>query len=168
MKQTWWPIPILHQVPKMCREKILSLSCQEFLSQCVLTFHWYENETAILDWRNLSRSSRLEHILRALSDVTVMLHCLCSGPATNHTVHTLLPLSLGSYFLPSRCRRSRFRSRFRRSRSPASSSCSQSPLPSRVIRGVGGWFKRPKNCFTPSENESSENRLKIWQIPIQT
>ena len=38
----------------------------------------------------------------------------------------------------------------------------------RVIRGVGGWFKRPKKCLTPSENENSKNRLKIWQIPIQT
>ena len=53
-----------------------------------------------------------------------------SNQSTTHTVHTLLPLSLGSYFLTSRCRRSRSRSRCRRSRSPASSSCSQSPLPS--------------------------------------
>ena len=38
----------------------------------------------------------------------------------------------------------------------------------RVIRGVGGWFIRPKKCLTPSGDESSGNRLKIWQIPIQT
>ena len=38
----------------------------------------------------------------------------------------------------------------------------------RVIRGVGGWFKRPKKCLTPSEDENSKNRLKIWQIPIQS
>ena len=31
-----------------------------------------------------------------------------------------------------------------------------------------GGFKRPKKCLTPSENENSKNRLKIWQIPIQT
>ena len=38
----------------------------------------------------------------------------------------------------------------------------------RVIRGVGGWFKRPKKCYTPSENEISKNMLKICPIPIQT
>ena len=32
---------------------------------------------------------------------------------------------------------------------------------SRVIRGVGGCSIRPKNCFTPSGDESSRNRLKI-------
>ena len=32
---------------------------------------------------------------------------------------------------------------------------------SRVIRGVGGWFIRPKKCLTPSGDESSGNRLKI-------
>ena len=31
----------------------------------------------------------------------------------------------------------------------------------RVIRGVGGWFIRPKKCLTPSGDESSGNRLKI-------
>ena len=31
-----------------------------------------------------------------------------------------------------------------------------------------GGFKRPKKCLTPSENKNSKNRLKIWQIPIQS
>ena len=31
----------------------------------------------------------------------------------------------------------------------------------RVIRGVGGWFIRPKKFLTPSGDESSRNRLKI-------
>ena len=44
----------------------------------------------------------------------------------------------------------------------------RSELLTRVIRGVGGWFKKPKKCLTPSENESSGNRLKIGQIPVQT
>ena len=34
-------------------------------------------------------------------------------------------------------------------------------LPSRVNRGVGGWFIRPKKCLTPSGDENSRNRLKI-------
>ena len=39
---------------------------------------------------------------------------------------------------------------------------------SRVIRGVGGCSIRPKKCLTPSGNEISWNRLKLWQIPIET